>query len=119
MRGARPLINAPKSRSFGVVLYELLTGRRPFHGNDLTEMLASVIKDQPDLDCIRVRVQPLLVRCLEKDPRKRLCDIGDAWIIIGGALPAESMNIKREKTATPNVGPDLALSILQPHRTKS
>ena len=65
--------------AFGVVLYELLTGRRPFHGNALQEMVASVVKDHPDLSEIPAQVRPLVERCLEKDPRKRLRDIGDAW----------------------------------------
>ena len=65
--------------AFGVVLYEMLTGRRPFHGNDLSEVLASVMKDMPDLSTVPARVRPLLESCLEKDPKKRLRDIGDVW----------------------------------------
>src|SRR5665213_3058421 len=65
--------------SFGVVLYELLTGERPFQGDDVTEVLASVMKDQPDLSKAPPELRRLLRKCLEKDPRKRLRDIGDAW----------------------------------------
>jgi len=76
--------------AFGVVLYELLTGRRPFHGNDLSEMLASVMKDAPDLTSVPAQIRPLLESCLEKDPNKRLRDIGDAWRVgQGHALPAK------------------------------
>jgi serine/threonine-protein kinase len=68
--------------AFGVVLYELLTGHRPFHGEDLTETLASVMKDAPDLSAIPAELRPLLEKCLEKDPKKRLRDIGDAWTLV-------------------------------------
>lgn len=68
--------------AFGVVLYELLTGERPFHGDDLTEVLASVVKESPDLGKVPVKVRRLLGSCLEKDPKKRLRDIGDAWRLL-------------------------------------
>ncbi|MGA2747054.1 MAG: protein kinase, partial [Candidatus Sulfotelmatobacter sp.] len=64
--------------AFGVVLYEMLTGKRLFQGEDLTETLAAVVKDKPDLSGVPAQVRPLLNRCLEKDPKKRLRDIGDA-----------------------------------------
>jgi serine/threonine-protein kinase len=73
--------------AFGVVLYELLTGERLFKGDDLTETLASVVKDQPDVSKAPARVQRLLKKCLEKDPRKRLRDIGDAWELLEGETP--------------------------------
>ena len=65
--------------AFGCVLYEMLTGRRLFVGEDLTEILASVVKEQPDLSAAPHEMQRLLRRCLEKDPKKRLRDIGDVW----------------------------------------
>jgi serine/threonine-protein kinase len=83
--------------AFGVVLYELLTGRRPFHGEDLTETLASVMKDTPDLSVIPAEVRPLLGKCLEKDPKKRLRDIGDAW-----GLLAEPLVVSMRPLSTPS-----------------
>ena len=68
--------------AFGVVLYEMLTGKRPFRGADLGETLAAVIKEEPRLDDIPADVQPLLRRCLEKDPKKRLRDIGDLDLLL-------------------------------------
>jgi eukaryotic-like serine/threonine-protein kinase len=68
--------------AFGVVLYEMLAGERPFQGDDLTETLASVVKDQADLRRLPARVRRLVARCLEKDPRRRLRDIGDAWDLL-------------------------------------
>jgi Tol biopolymer transport system component len=73
--------------AFGVVLYEMLTGKRPFKGADLGETLAAVIKEEPRLEEIPAQVQPLLRRCLEKDPKKRLRDIGDAWQLLEHAPP--------------------------------
>jgi serine/threonine protein kinase len=75
--------------AFGVVLYELLTGKRLFQGEDVGEILASVIKEQPSLDDVPRQVRPLLKRCLEKDPKKRLRDIGDVWaLLVEEAEPA-------------------------------
>ena len=70
--------------AFGVVLYEMLTGKMLFHGEDLTETLASVMKDTPDLSAAPAPVRRVLESCLEKDPRKRLRDIGDVWRLIRG-----------------------------------
>jgi hypothetical protein len=82
--------------AFGVVLYEMITGKRLFQGEDLTETLASVVKEKPDLSGVPAKVRQLLERCLEKDPKKRLRDIGDAWGVLedvevgeGHALPSE------------------------------
>src|ERR1700675_675280 len=61
--------------AFGVVLYELLTGKRLFEGEDVGDTLASVIKEQPNLDEVPAQVRPLLKQCLEKDPKNRLRDI--------------------------------------------
>src|SRR6202051_1161294 len=63
--------------AFGVVFYEMLTGKRLFQGEDLTETLASVVKDEPRLEEAPASVRRLLKKCLEKDPKKRLRDIGD------------------------------------------
>jgi Tol biopolymer transport system component len=65
--------------AFGVVFYELLTGERLFPGDDVTEVLAAVVLKDPSLDAVPVHLRRLLKRCLEKDPRKRLRDIGDMW----------------------------------------
>ena len=66
--------------AFGVVLYEMLTGRRLFDGEDVTATLAAVVMKEPDWPPVPVRARRLLRSCLEKDPKKRLRDIGDASI---------------------------------------
>jgi eukaryotic-like serine/threonine-protein kinase len=74
--------------AFGVVLHELITGKRLFGGEDAGEMLAKVIRDEPDLSDAPSSVQRLLAECLRKDPRKRLRDIGDVWRLLDGVPPA-------------------------------
>jgi Tol biopolymer transport system component len=67
--------------AFGCVLYEMLAGRRVFEGNDAVEVLGRVLERTPDWDAlgdIPAPVQRVIHRCLEKQPRHRLRDIGDA-----------------------------------------
>jgi eukaryotic-like serine/threonine-protein kinase len=73
--------------AFGVVLYEMVTGRKPFFGTDLSEILASVIKDQPRSDDLPAEVRRLILKCLTKDPAGRLRDIGDAWELLEAPRP--------------------------------
>ena len=67
--------------SFGVVLYEMLTGRQPFQGDTVSDVLASVLAREPDLASLppdlAPRLSDLLRRCLEKHPKKRWQAIGD------------------------------------------
>jgi eukaryotic-like serine/threonine-protein kinase len=78
--------------AFGVVLHELITGHRLFGGEDVGEILAKVIRDEPDLSDAPPSVQRLLSECLQKDPRKRLRDIGDVWRLLDGvAAPATTV----------------------------
>ena len=61
--------------AFGVVVWEMLAGRRMFDGETVSDVLAGVLKSEPDLSGVPPRFRRLLSRCLEKDPRKRLRDI--------------------------------------------
>ena len=70
--------------AFGVVLYEMLTGRRVFEGEDVSLILAAVIQSDPRWDGVPANVRRLLESCLEKDPKKRLRDIGDVWKLLDG-----------------------------------
>ncbi len=76
--------------AFGCVLYELLTGRRAFQGETITETLAAILKGEPDWEALPEstpwRIRDLLRRYLQKDPSHRLRDIGDARITIREAL---------------------------------
>jgi serine/threonine-protein kinase len=64
--------------SFGVIVYELLTGQRMFAGESAVEILGKVLNREPDLSAAPERVHTLLAWCLEKDRKKRLAAIGDA-----------------------------------------
>jgi hypothetical protein len=75
--------------AFGVVLYELLAGKRLFEGEDAGHTLAAVIMKEPDLSAAPAQVRPLLRRCLEKDPKKRLRDMGD-WRLLVEETPRET-----------------------------
>ena len=75
--------------AFGVVLYELLTGDRLFKGQDVADTLAQVLTKEPDLGRVPSHARKLLRRCLEKDPKQRLRDIGDASALLeSGDAPA-------------------------------
>jgi Tol biopolymer transport system component len=75
--------------AFGVVLWEMLTGRQMFEGETVSHVLAAVLTKEPDLTAVPARVRPLLARCLEKDPRRRLRDIGDAMsLVVGNEMTA-------------------------------
>ena len=68
--------------AFGCVLYEMVTGLRAFGGDDVTETFAAIVRDQPDLSQAPAQLRRLLARCFEKDPRRRLRDIGDVWTLL-------------------------------------
>ena len=96
--------------AFGAVLYEMLTGRRAFDGETVSDTLAAVLKEDPDWSKLPEqtpgRVKELLRKCLRRDAKQRLHDIADARLEIeeaqaalldsSGQLPFE------EKTASPN-----------------
>ncbi len=75
--------------SFGVVLYELLTGERLFSGEEVTDTLALVLTKEPDPAKVPWEARRLLEECLRKDPKQRLRDIGDAKRLVGEKSPVE------------------------------
>jgi serine/threonine-protein kinase len=78
--------------AFGCVLYECLTGRAPFRGETISDVLAKVIEREPDWALLPAPTPPdlqrLLRRCLDKDPRRRLRDIGEARVALSSTEPA-------------------------------
>jgi len=79
--------------AFGAVLYEMLTGRAAFAGETVTDILASVVKEQPDLTALPAQVRMAVGRCLNKDPRKRCGSMGDVrWALENGQVPAAQTN---------------------------
>ena len=82
----RPVDKRADIWAFGVVLYEMLTGQRAFKGDDVSDLLVSVLRDTPDFATLPAstpaRLRQLVQRCLEKDPKLRLRDIGEARLEI-------------------------------------
>ncbi len=76
--------------SFGVVFYEMLTGRRLFGGETVSDTLAAVLKTDPDWSALPPDTPPairrLLRRCLDRDRKQRLADIADARLEIDEAM---------------------------------
>ena len=76
--------------AFGAVLYELLAGTQAFDGDTASDTIAAVLHNAPDWRALPQRTPPairrLIERCLEKDPKQRLRDIGDARLEIEDAL---------------------------------
>jgi eukaryotic-like serine/threonine-protein kinase len=87
---AKPVDRRADIWAFGCVLYEMLTGEMAFSGETVTDTLAAVIRAEPDWSllpaALSVRVRVLLQRCLQKDPKQRLRDIGDARIALDEVL---------------------------------
>jgi serine/threonine-protein kinase len=85
----RPVDRRADIWAFGVVVYEMLTGRRAFEGDDVSSILASVLTKDPDWTALPVStpagLRPLVQRCLERDPRLRLRDMGEARVLLGDA----------------------------------
>jgi serine/threonine protein kinase/Tol biopolymer transport system component len=95
--------------AFGCVLYEMLTGTMPFAGETVTDTLAAVIRGEPDWSLLPAStpspIRQLLLRCLKKDPRQRLRDIGDARFaieeVLSGASPDETGTVAAARTSRP------------------
>jgi len=74
--------------AFGVVVYEMITGKRLFEGEDVVETLAAVVHKEPDLTAVPANVRRLLERCLAKDPNKRLRDISGVELLLEASQTA-------------------------------
>jgi eukaryotic-like serine/threonine-protein kinase len=88
--------------AFGCVMYEMLAGKRPFEGETVTDVLASVVKTEPDWDVLPAdtppRIRELIRRCLAKDPKQRLQAIGDARIAIEETISGVGAGFKPAPT---------------------
>jgi serine/threonine-protein kinase len=80
--------------AFGCVLYEMLTGKRPFEGEDLSDTLAAVLRAEPDWHALPTSLSPsvalLVRRCLEKDRRRRIADVSTIHFLLDEQLPSAS-----------------------------
>ncbi|MHC4507979.1 MAG: protein kinase domain-containing protein [Planctomycetota bacterium] len=90
--------------SFGCILYEMLTATIPFKGETISDTLANILDREPNWsalpDTIPANIQLLLRNCLEKEPRRRLRDIGDIAITIEGT----TVDLRRSTLPTETVG---------------
>ena len=91
--------------SFGVVLFEMLTGQRLFDGKSTSHIIVRVMEQEPDwskLPPLPAGVQDLLERCLQKDPAQRLRDIGDVRIQLQAAItkPVQARARAASETST-------------------
>ena len=92
--------------AFGAVLFETLCGQRPFEGRDVSEVLGGVLRLEPDWEALSgdvpPRVSTLLRRCLEKEPKQRVRDIGDVRLALEGAFET-TVRATSEQTITPQI----------------
>jgi serine/threonine-protein kinase len=91
--------------AFGVLLFELLAGQRPFSGAEVSDTLASILKEEPGWALLPAgtprRLSDLLHRCLQKDARSRLRDIGDARIELEEAIKSGRDGAPADSPAMP------------------
>ena len=83
--------------AFGVVLWEMLTGRQLFQGATVSDIIAAVLRAEPNFEQVPAKVRPLMKRCLEKEPKKRLQAIGDLDLLLQDSTSAASEGAKRAR----------------------
>jgi Tol biopolymer transport system component len=90
--------------AFGVILFEMLTGEKMFTGETVTDVIAQVVTREPDWDKLPaetpVALRRVLRRCLQKDRRRRLRDVGDAALELRGEFGEEEAPAATESVAT-------------------
>jgi eukaryotic-like serine/threonine-protein kinase len=103
--------------AFGCVLFEMLTGQRVFSGDSVPETLAAVMRDDVRLDRLPVTTPPsvarVIARCLERDPRRRLRDVGEARVTIDDAIAGPAV-ISEPPRTTPRSARGSPLSRFAP-----
>jgi serine/threonine-protein kinase len=102
--------------AFGVVLFEMLAGRRLFNGDSVTDTIASVLRSDIDLSTLPAttpgRVRNLIARCLDRDPKTRLRDIGEARVLLGGPVDASEDNASGPSSGAPRTASPARRAVL-------
>ena len=92
--------------AFGAVVYEMLTGQKPFVGDDVSDTLALVLKFEPEWDALPPdtppRVRQLIQTCLQKEPKERVHDIADVRLAMKGAFET-TVSAPAEPAAVPHL----------------
>ena len=90
--------------AFGAVLFEMLTGKKLFDAGDVSEMLASVLVKDPDISSmgnhVPAHIRSVVRRCLVKDPKKRIRDIGDVSLAMEGTFETAVGAVSADPTAS-------------------
>jgi serine/threonine-protein kinase len=98
--------------SFGVILYEMLTGRRAFVGDTVADTLAKVLEREPDFTLLPPTTPPaiknLLERCLVKSPRQRMQAIGEARLVIEETLQNLARLMSADRSVASSVEAEVA-----------
>ena len=101
--------------AFGAVLFEMLTATKPFPGDDVSQTLARVIDRDPDWDVLPKTLAPALGtclrRCLQKDPRQRVRDIGDVRLALEDAFETQGPRSGSVSVVTASSAPSWLLAI--------
>jgi eukaryotic-like serine/threonine-protein kinase len=116
----RPVDRRSDVWSFGCVLFEMLSGRQVFRGDDVTESIAAILRAEPDWRNLPpdtpAAIRRLLRRSLAKDPKQRLADVGVARLEINDALapPSETTESsgRRGRARLPWIAAALSLALL-------
>ena len=99
----RPVDKRSDVWAFGCVLFEMLTGTRAFHGDDVSDTLASVLAREPDWTRLPGDLPPVVAiyvqRCLQKNPKARVADVQDARLALTGAFDVPATAIRQDATA--------------------
>jgi len=113
----RPVDRRADVWAFGAFLFEMLTGERAFGGETVSDTLAAILTRDPDWSRLPAgtppRVAELLRRCLDRDPRRRLRDIGEARVLLeapGAGEPDSASSAPAARTTRRWVAPAMAIA---------